>query len=194
MVFMQRLIEKGIVNLNDLMSTVHYEVEKRANLKLENVLPPESKLKRVYGGTDTYFALDPKFLRVRNMMLIRPHISHIQKVCEKEIVDYGVVKESEADIQDAQYTIGFLTESEGKPKVIIDGWRKEYLLGDLTVCVDDIEGLGPWTEIEKVTKSKEENSEALREVIEAFESLGVKENQLTSELYPTILYKKQHAK
>lgn len=189
---MQRLIEKGIINLNDLMPKIHYEVERRANVKLEDVLPPESTLKRIYGGTDTYFSLEPKFLRVRNMTLIHPYLSHIQNICEKEIVDDCAVKECEKDIPDAQALIKSLTESEGKPKVIIDGWRKEYSFGDLTVCVDDIKDLGNWTEIEKITKSKKESSEALREVVKAFESLGVKENQLTSELYPTMLYKKFH--
>jgi predicted adenylyl cyclase CyaB len=190
MIFMQRLIEKGIVNLNDLMPTVHYEVERRVNMCLESALPQTSTLKRIYGGTDTYFALDP-FLRVRDMTLTHPYSRHIQKVCEKEIVGDGIVKECEADIPDAQALIKFLTEREGTPKVIIDGWRKEYSLRDLTVCVDNVKGLGNWTEIERVTKSKEENSDALREVVEAFKSLGVKENQLTSEIYPTLLFKKK---
>lgn len=53
--------------------------------------------------------------------------------------------------------------------------------------------LGFWTEVEKVTKSKEENGQALREVELAFESFGVKKDQLVKELYPELLLKKQNS-
>ena len=73
----------------------------------------------------------------------------------------------------------------------LEGCRREYSLRDLRVCNDYVTNLGFWTEIEKISNSKEENGNVLREVVEAFESLGVKESQLTSEIYPVLLYKKQ---
>jgi predicted adenylyl cyclase CyaB len=171
------------------MPTVHYEVERRVNMNLENILPPESTLKRIYGGTDTYFSLDP-FLRVRDMTLTHPYVGHIQKVSVKRIIDDDEIEESERDILDAPTAIKLLTESEGEPKVIIDGHRKEYSLKGLIVCIDDVKGLGKWTEIEKVTKSREENGKALIEVEEAFESLGVKKELLVKDIYPLLLFKK----
>jgi len=168
---------------------MHYEIERRVELKLKNRLPSDARLERIYGGTDTYFTLDP-FLRVRNMQLTYPAPPRpIQKLCLKKIIDDDEVEETETSV-DAVKALKILNDSIGKPKVVVEGNREEYSLRGLTVCIDNVKDLGDWTEIEKISRSKEENGNAIREVIEAFESLGVKENQLTSETYPVLLCKK----
>jgi len=176
-----------------MIRMVHYEIERRVDLRLKDRLPSDARLERVYGGTDTYFTLDP-FLRVRNMQLTYPSPPRsIQRLGLKKIIDDGEVEETETPV-DAVTALKILNDSIGKPKVILDGHREEYSLRGLTVCVDNVKGLGDWTEIEKISNSKDQNGNSLREVIEAFESLGVKENQLTKEIYPTLLYKKQQRK
>ena len=165
----------------------HYEVERRVNINLKDRLPPEAELKRIYGGRDVYFTLDP-FLRVRDLKLTYPSIGSIQKLCLKKTID-GEVEEHKTPV-DALGVIKILEEGIGKPKVIVEGHREEYSLKDLIVCVDNIKYLGEWTEIEKITKSKEEFDEALREVEKAFESLGISKNQLTKEIYPELLSQK----
>jgi predicted adenylyl cyclase CyaB len=172
---------------------VHYEIERRVDLRLKDKLPSDARLERVYGGTDTYFTIDP-FLRVRNMQLTYPSPPRsIQRLGLKKIIDDGEVEETETPV-DAVTALKILNDSIGKPKVILDGHREEYSLRGLTVCVDNVKGLGDWTEIEKISSSKDQNGSALNEVIKAFESLGVKENQLTKEIYPVLLYKKQQGK
>ena len=176
-----------------MICMIHYEIERRVGLKLKDRLPSEARLERVYGGTDTYFTLDP-FLRVRNMQLTYPSPPRvIQKLGLKKIIDDGEVEETETPV-DAATALKILNDSIGKPKVILEGQREEYSLRGLTVCVDNVKGLGDWTEIEKISNSKDQNGIALREVIEAFESLGVKEGQLVSDIYPVLLHKKQQGK
>lgn len=172
---------------------VHYEIERRVDLRLKDRLPSDARLERVYGGTDTYFTLNP-FLRVRNMQMTYPSPPRsIQRLGLKKIIDDGEVEETETPV-DAVTALKILNDSIGKPKVILDGHREEYSLRGLTVCVDNVKGLGDWTEIEKISSSKDQNGSALNEVIKAFESLGVKENQLTKEIYPVLLYKKKQGK
>ena len=169
---------------------MHYEIERRVNLKLKDRLPSDARLERVYGGSDTYFTLNP-FLRVRNLQLTYPSPPRpIQRLSLKRIVDDGEVEETETPV-DAVTALKILNDSIGKPKVIVDCQREEYSLRGLTVCADKVRGLGDWTEIEKISNSKDQNGSVLREVIKAFESLGIKENQLTSDIYPILLYKKQ---
>jgi len=168
---------------------VHYEIERRVGLKLKDRLPSDARLERIYGGTDIYFTLNP-FLRIRNMQLTYPSPPrYIQNLCLKKIIDDGEVEETETPV-DAVTALKILNGSLGKPKVVVEGNREEYSLKGLTVCIDNIKGLGDWTEIEKISSSKEENGNALGEVVETFESLGVKESQLISDIYPVLLYKK----
>lgn len=143
--------------------------------------------------TDTYFSLDP-FLRIREATQTYPVKRLIQRKGFKRIVDDGIVEEAEIDIPNAKTAIFSLADKMGNPEVIVEGSRKAFSYNGLTACVDKVDFLGDYTEMEKVTNSKEENSQALREVVEALKSLGVRESQITSELYPTMLYKKFNAK
>jgi adenylate cyclase class IV len=173
-----------------------YEVERRANLWLEDRLPSEATLERVYGGRDYYFTINP-YLRVRDMKLVFQR--NLNLICPQSIQKWGVKKIEDGEVEETEKNVNaldalkILNDSLGKPKVIVEGCRREYSLRDLRVCSDYVMNLGFWTEVEKVTKSKEENGQALREVELAFESFGVKKDQLVKELYPELLLKKQNS-
>ena len=172
-----------------------YEIERRVNLWLEDRLPSEAKLERVYGGRDYYFTSSSPFLRVRDMKLTYQCglnltcPQSIQRQGKKSIDKEGWVRETEKTV-DASEALRALNERFGKPKVILEGCRREFSLGDLSVCSDYVMNLGYWTEIEKVTKSRSENSQALKKVIEAFSFMGVGKGQLVEDIYPVLLLKK----
>jgi predicted adenylyl cyclase CyaB len=172
---------------------MHYEVERRANVNLKNRLPKEAKLERIYGGTDTYFKLDP-FLRVRDLILTYPSKKPIQKMGLKKIVD-GEIREIETTVNAAN-TLKILQETMGQPIVRVEVDREEYSLGDLRICVDNVKNLKnkDWTEVEKITHSKEENPKALEEIEKTFESMGIKREQLVNDIYPTLIFKEQNCK
>lgn len=180
-----------ITDLNALMPKVHYEIERRVlGLSLKDRFPKEAELKGIYDISDSYFTMNP-FLRVRNAQQTYPLQRPIQRLGQKRIIEDGVVEETEIPI-DAESALKILSESLGKPMIVVEGHREEYSYNGLTVCDDYVNGLGKSTEIEKITNSKEENASALREVVQAFESLGVKERELSDEIYPVLLYNKQH--
>ena len=167
-----------------------FEVERRYDKNLEEKLSSESKLEKIYGGSDHYFSLSQSFLRVRDLKLTYPSTKTFQMMSLKKMRD-GEVEEVETPV-DAVAALKILEGSIGKPKVIVTVQRKEYSLRDLKVCIDKVKDLGNWTEIEKITKNRKEMNKALREIIEAFESIGVDRSQLVKDIYPTLLYKKLH--
>lgn len=173
------------------MFMTHYEVERRVGLNLKDRLPSDARLERVYGGVDTYFRFKP-FLRVRDLKLTYPSPPRlIQRMGIKKIIEDGEIKEVETPVN-ASTALQILSETIGKPKVAVEVQREEYSLRGLTVCIDDVKNLGNWTEIEKISKSKEENANAIKEVVKTFKSIGVSEKQLTSDIYPVLLFNKQH--
>jgi len=67
--------------------------------------------------------------------------------------------------------------------------RKEGKLGDLSICLDEVRGLGDFIEVEKVVK-KGNSSKIQDELFSFLETLGVKYVDRVEEGYDSLVYKK----
>jgi adenylate cyclase class 2 len=67
--------------------------------------------------------------------------------------------------------------------------RKAKHLG-YEICVDEVEGLGTFIEVEKVTDDCEDSKEVQKELFHFLESLGVNKNDVVMRGYDTLIYLK----
>lgn len=68
--------------------------------------------------------------------------------------------------------------------------RRKGKIGDLEICLDEVEGLGSFIEVEKM--SDEDGEKVQAELMDFLVSLGVKSEDRVFEGYDTMLYKKEH--
>ena len=169
------------------------EIEAKAHVKnlrdLEkNIISMGAKLEWMGEQRDTYynhperdFAKTDEALRVREedkkiiLTYKGPKIDNLTKTREEIKVKVGDM----TSIKELLGKLGF------KDQKVVKKQRKKYLLGKFKVCLDKVEDLGEFVEIEAVTQPKEASREVdlLRnEVLRILEELGLKELERKSYL------------
>lgn len=68
--------------------------------------------------------------------------------------------------------------------------RQSYALGQVTACLDEVEGLGPFLELEKVIEEDEDREAALAELARLLDQLGLKLADTTRKSYLSQLREK----
>ena len=76
--------------------------------------------------------------------------------------------------------------------VFVNKNRRKGKIGDLEICLDEVEGLGSFIEAEKI--SDEDGKKVQAELMEFLISLGVKPEDRVFEGYDTMMYKKEHGR
>jgi predicted adenylyl cyclase CyaB len=176
-----------------------YEVERRVGLNCEYFLPTGSQKSKEFSKIrDVYFQFPDPMVRVRSASMIYPHQKSLGAVCMK--TREGEILELESDVEKPEVMEQIFYRNFGKPKVVVSGKRKEYKLdlgtmnvgsGIATINIDDVEGLGTYTEVEVMADSKGKIDEARGQVNRIFDLMGVKVSQLEEKTYAEMLYKKK---
>ncbi len=96
-------------------------------------------------------------------------------------------KEYETAIADPD-TMGKLMEALGyRAAHIVKKKRWYYKKGDTTVCLDEVEGLGSYIELERMVDIVDERAEVVEELVAELEALGIDKSGLTTKSYLELL-------
>src|SRR3989344_924740 len=175
------------------------EVEVKAKIKnLEEVKEKLQKLgcvfskpliqkDKIYLHKNTMFQNVTKgkvILRIRDSNGI--FIITLKKQLENELDNI----EREVIVNDPIEAEEILKEMDYKEVIIVFKKRVKCKYKDLEICLDNVEGLGEFIEVEKLTKD-EESLKIQKELFEFLESLGIEKKDQVFKGYDTLLYEQQ---
>ncbi len=152
------------------------EVEIRAKINnlneikenLENLgakfLKKEKQVDKIFGH--------PMFLDSENMIIEKGIVPRIRQKAEKIILEFkeicrdGAGFEIKSSLTDIPLGVKFLEKLGFKEAFTVSKEREEYSFGDLNICLDFVEGLGNFIEIEKMISSPDKKEEAKKECLD----------------------------
>jgi len=98
--------------------------------------------------------------------------------------------EYETKVEDGEVMHQILLTLGWKPAVEVKKTRKKGKLGEYEVCLDNVEGLGTFMELEKMTNDANSDAEVIRkELFEAVKPFGLTETDEEKLGYDTQLFK-----
>lgn len=98
--------------------------------------------------------------------------------------------EYETAISDGEVMQKLLLALGYKPVFIVDKRRREYALGDVTLCLDAVEELGEFLELELLCEKEDAREAAVQRLLAELSNLGVPRENLTRKSYLELLMKK----
>ncbi len=98
----------------------------------------------------------------------------------------GVWEEYELAIDNSEKAIKMFQAMGLERVIVVHKYRKEYRLNDLTICLDHLESLGEFIEIESLQK-KDINKNVLKDFLQ---KLNIPEDQIIHQGYVTMLLAK----
>lgn len=105
----------------------------------------------------------------------------------------SVSTEHETLVENADELIKILEAIGFKPALFVKKKRQEYHMDQVTICADEIDGLGVFIEVEKLVSEDVQTESELRNLWQFLETLGVKEEDKVKHGYDTLVYRKQSA-
>lgn len=99
-------------------------------------------------------------------------------------------KELEMQIEDAQTGIEILKNLGYNPVQPVVKLRQYFHNGNMTACLDQVEGLGDYLELEMIVEKEEEREAALNTVIGLLAELGYEKKDIIRTSYLSMLQKK----
>ena len=100
--------------------------------------------------------------------------------------------EYETDVNDAKETHKILETLGWHPVVEVKKIRRKGKLGEYEVCLDRVEELGDFIELEKLTEDNANPEEVKEELFKQLESLGFSRNDEETRGYDTQIYQLEH--
>ncbi len=76
----------------------------------------------------------------------------------------------------------------------VDKIRREYVLDDITLCLDTVTGLGEFLELELLVSEQAQKEPAVARLLEMLAQLGVPQENLTQKSYLELLMRQQREK
>ncbi len=173
------------------------EIEIRAKINNldnieQNIIKFGAKLIKEKGQVDKYFGEINLYKKIGYSFLIR-----VRDEGDKKFMTYkgakskkdGVWEEYEFEIDDLKKYIEMFEAMGLEEVIVVKKYRKEYVLDSLTICLDVIDGLGNFIEIES-KNSSDINKDKLKKFIH---KLNIKENQILHKGYVTMLLLKNNS-
>lgn len=174
------------------------EVEIKAKLKNKNeILPKLEKLgctiKKAKEQEDKIFIKkELKNFDIpvgENVIRLRKEDDKNILKLKKKMADNKASVEIETLVEDEEAISRMLKEMGYKELVFIKKKRKRYSLGRIAICVDNVENLGDFIEVEIMTDENEEKKEEALKEIEAFlEKLDISKEDYENKRYDTLMY------
>lgn len=96
--------------------------------------------------------------------------------------------EYETKIEDAEAMHQALLALRYTPQVEVKKVRRKGKLGEYEICLDDVEGLGNFVELEKLTSDDVNPDEVRKELFQVLESLGFSRGDEETRGYDTQIY------
>lgn len=99
--------------------------------------------------------------------------------------------EKETDITDPEEFRDALLLMGYKPVVKINKVRRKAKYKDYELCVDEVESLGTYIEVEKITDENDDSEAIQRELFQFLETLGIDKTDQEMHGYDTLIYLKK---
>lgn len=96
--------------------------------------------------------------------------------------------EKETDITDPEEFKDALILMGYKPIVKINKVRRKAKYYDYEICVDEVEGLGTYIEVEKITDENDDSEKVQAELFQFLETLGIDKADQEMHGYDTLIY------
>ncbi len=100
-------------------------------------------------------------------------------------IEHETIVENAAELIKILAAIGFSPALQVKKK------RHEYHLDQITICADEVDGLGVFVEVEKLVDNESGTDNELANLWHFLSTLGVKEEDKVKHGYDTLIYRKQ---
>lgn len=151
------------------------EVEIRARIKNKNVLKKrleeiganfqksEKQVDRIFGN--------PTFLDSDKKIVEGGLSARIREVGDKKTLEFKEIFrqrggiEIEANLSDIEIGLKFLKKLNFEEAFVISKFRETYLYNNFTICIDSVDQLGDFIEIEKMVKFSKDEKETRTECI-----------------------------
>lgn len=174
------------------------EVEIKAKLKNRSeVLPKLEKLgctiKKAKEQEDKIF-IKKEFKNFdiplgENVIRLRKEDDKTILTLKKKMADNKASVEIESLVDDEEAISRMLEEMGYKKLVFIKKRRKRYSLGRMSICVDNVENLGDFIEVEIMTDEDDsKKEEALKEIEEFLRKIDILEEDYENKRYDTLMY------
>ena len=118
-----------------------------------------------------------------------PVINNNEEIVRKTSILIKGLKELEIPIEDDAAMSGLLVALGYHPVPSVIKCRKYYVLDHMTACLDSVEGLGEYLELEILVEQEEDRQQALQQIEERLLSLGYSMQDTTRISYLSMLEK-----
>ena len=157
------------------------EVEIRARIKNRDELrkklkeigaifdKTEKQVDRIFGNS--------MFLNSDNMIIEGGLSARIREIGDKKTLEFKEIFrqkggiEIEADLSAVEIGLKFLEKLKFKEAFVVSKLREIYLYDNFTICIDSVDQLGDFIEIEKMVESEENESQARIECLKLLNDL-----------------------
>ena len=102
--------------------------------------------------------------------------------------------EHELEIMDKEEMHAMLGLMGWQPVVEVKKIRRKGKLGEYEICLDEVDGLGSYAELEKMTGDDADAALIQEKLLSEFEKLGVPKSAKEINGYDTLMYRKKHGK
>ena len=156
----------------------------KLNCKLSDPVTQIDKIYLPNGIKFTEIKTDTNILRIRRQN--DKNIFTLKRNSETSLskIEYETVFENAEQMEKIFDTLNFYQAASVKKT------RRKCKYNDMEICLDDVEGLGKYIEIEKMTSDDPQKTQ--KELLEVLESLDVNTNNRAYYGYDILIYLKDH--
>lgn len=158
--------------------------------RIDEEIVQEDKIYGLPKDSESFNEIRPEFVAIR----IRKEKDKALFTIKRNVTGELDSEEFEVEISDAEEmdralkAMGYIIEVEVKKK------RRKCKVKDYELCLDEVEDLGSFIEVEKLTSDNEDGTKVQRELFDFLETLGIdKKNEITSG-YDTMMWEKNKKK
>lgn len=158
-------------------------------------LPGEQVQERdvYFNGAERDFRRTDEALRLRS-------VQHLPDGPRESLVTYKGPKldqisnartEYETAVSDGETAQKLLEALGHRPAAVVDKVRRTYRREEVTLCLDEVAGLGRFLELEILSPGEEQREAAVNRLLALLEELGVSRERLSRRSYLELLTEKQ---
>ena len=142
--------------------------------------------------SDTYFNGSSRDLRDTDEALRLRRVCPLPRGRQESLLTYKGPKldplsntrtEYETAVADGAAAERILLSLGYRPLFTVEKLRQTFRLGEVTLCLDEVAGLGAYLELETLTGGEPQRPEALERLLELLDRLGVPRERLTRHSY-----------
>jgi adenylate cyclase class 2 len=139
------------------------EIEKRLNDMGAVFVKKVKQVDKIFGH--------PSFLDKKNMIIDGGIVPRIRTVNNKSVLEFKEIGregggfEIESNLSSIEMGLSLLEKLGFTESFTIDKTRNYYTYNDFEICVDDVDGIGSYIEIEKMVMNPEEKDQARGECL-----------------------------